>query len=697
MVLIDGRRAVPANALGVVDINTIPAVAIDRVEVITGGASAVYGADAVAGVANFIMKKDFQGLQIDAKTGITQRNDGFEYNVSGIMGTNFADDKGNITIALSTNDRDSAKRIDRPWQVKAWEDPRFVGTEFFPHFSAYQPIAGGPLATQSTLDGIFGTGAVAAGSRIYFNNDGTAFTGFFQSPPGGAFRFNEDLTGPKWGQTADGALKQNFTDELLTVPLRRYNVYESGHYNINDWVSLFTQANFSRVTTSTVQQPSPSVNGWSAFVPASNPVPTELRTILNSRVLDAATTPAQQAALNCDPTAVPGTPGSGATCDWQLTYYLDYANRVSRTDVTTYNIVTGLDGKLPFRDWTWELFASQGESQTDTLITGTASLNRFRAVVASPNWGAGFSAQGNPAFGGFGASSATCTSGFDPFNKSVPISQDCINAIRGDLQNRAVMTQTAWEFNAQGGIFDVPAGEVRGSLGATHRQNRYTFQNDTLTSQGVSFQDQTIGIYPSGSSRGTINVNEGYGELLIPVLSDLPLVKKFEINLGLRDSEYDTTGGSFTWKASGDWQMLDWLRIRGGFNKAVRAPNVAELYLAPQQTFTAAGSGDVCRTNNTLPYSSNPATNANAANVLAVCKILMDAQIAGTSAKFYSDPQFYNAVGPAFAFPTLVGNSGVQAGKSKNLDPWRCYSVALAERALSPSEYVDRLLRHHRR
>jgi outer membrane receptor protein involved in Fe transport len=644
LVLVDGRRTTPANALGVVDLNTIPAAAIDRVEVITGGASSAYGADAVAGVVNIILKKNFQGLTLDAQIGTSQHGDGTEYQLSGLMGANFDDGRGNVTIGLSMNDRQAAYRRDRQWFRDAWKDPRFTGTEFFPTFSGYQPI-GGNNPSNAAMAGIFGangSGApnVSADSRLYFNPDGTAFTGFFQSPPGGVSRFKGDLTGLKWKKQADGTLGQNFLDELLVLPLNRYNVYARGQYEINDWVGVFAQATFTTVSTSTLQQPSPSVNGWSASIPVDGrTIPTELATLLGSR-------------------ANPNAP-------WQLTYYLDYADREGRTDVSTYNLVAGFEGKIPGTDWTWEVYASQGKSDTNALITGTASLERFRAVVSAPNWGAGFKAQGNAAFGGFGASSATCTSGFNPFNKATPISQDCIAAIRADLKNRAVMQQTVFEGTAQGSIFALPAGDVRAAIGASHRQNRYNFTNDTQTSQGTSFQDQAIGIYPSGNSSGLIRVGEVFGELLVPVLKDLPLVKRLELNVGVRSSDYNTTGNAFTWKAMAEWQMTDWLRLRGGFNKAVRAPNVAELYLAPQQTFTAAGGGDVCRLNNTLAWSANPSANPNAANVLATCKILMNNAIAGTADKFYSDPQFYNAGGPAFAFPTLVGNPNAKPEKAK--------------------------------
>ena len=639
LVLLDGRRATPSNALEVVDINTIPSVAIERVEIITGGASATYGADAVSGVVNFIAKKNFQGFEFDGRVGVSQRGDGREYELSGIMGTNFADNRGNISLAFSTNDRESALRVNRPWFRKAFRDPTLAGTEFFPDFSGAQPYGGLNPPSKAALQSIFGsTTTINPQDRVYFNADGTAFTGFFQSPAAGASRFKGDLTGDKWKQLVDGTLAQNFLDELLILPLTRYNMYARGNYEINDWISVFGQGVFSKVRTRTVQQPAPSVNGWSALIPNDGrAIPADLATLLNSRA---------------DPTA-----------PYQLTYYLNYANRESRVDVFTYNLLAGVDGKIPGSDWTFELYASQGESETNSLLTGTASLERFRAIITAPNYGAGFSAQGNPLFGGFGASSATCTSGFNPYNKGA-ISQDCIDAISADLKTRSTLQQTVFEGDAQGGLFNLPAGQVRAAIGASHRQNRYEFLNDTLTTQGRSFLDQSIGIYPSGNSKGLIKADEAYAELLVPILSDLPFVKKLELELGGRYSHYNTTGTSYTYKALGDWQVTEWLRFRGGYNRAERTPNIAELFLAPQQTFVFNASGDVCSTKNTLPYSANPATNpTNAGKVRALCSALMNKVDPNTSNKFYSDPTF-QTIGGTFAFPTQQGNPNVKPEKA---------------------------------
>src|SRR5687768_16390673 len=132
LVLVDGRRSTPSNASGVTDISTIPAAAIERVEIVSGGASATYGADAVAGVTNFILKKNFQGLELDGRVSITQEGDGFEYQFSGIMGADFDDGRGNVSLALSINDRGETFQGDRQWYQDLWNDPlATTGAQFF--------------------------------------------------------------------------------------------------------------------------------------------------------------------------------------------------------------------------------------------------------------------------------------------------------------------------------------------------------------------------------------------------------------------------------------------------------------------------------------------------------------------------------------------------------------------------------------
>jgi len=640
LTLIDGRRATPANALMVVDINSIPAAAIERVEIITGGASATYGADAVAGVVNFILKKNFNGLELDAQGGITSRGDSREYRISAFTGANFDDGRGNVMFGIEHFDRGKADRIDRRWFRNFWRDPETAGTEFFPDAPFYTPgQQGNPslAAIEQVFPGatagfVPGPGVIAPFASFFANPDGSLFTGIGLGANlglGGVPFFQGDTTGLKWEILSNGTLAQNWLEELASLPMDRWTAFGRAEYEFNDHISLFTQGYFTRSHSETSQQPAPAGNQWGALIPRDGrPLPAGLATLLDSRP---------------DPNA-----------PWQLSQYLNFiGNRDATTDVFTYQMLAGLNGTVPGLDWTWEIYGSHGQTRTNGNLAGFASVARYRAIVTAPNWGAGFVGQGNELFGGFGAATATCTSGLNPFD-NVPTSEDCIEAIAADIRTRQDMEQSIWEATLQGGLFELPAGEVRFALGADYRRNRFEFQNDTLTTQGRSFLDQAVGLFPSGNTKGTVRTQEVYGELLVPLLHDIPGIKQLSLELGGRYSDYNTTGGSFTYKILGDWEVTDWLRIRGGYNKAERSPNVGELFQALQQVFAVAGAGDICSLENAQFYSANP-NNANGAQVRAMCEALMSPVGAQN---FYGNTQ---AVGPAFVFQSSTGNP--------NLDP----------------------------
>jgi len=686
LVLVDGRRATPSNATGVVDINTLPSIAIERVEIISGGASSTYGADAVGGVVNFILKKNFSGFQFDAQNSISQRGDGNEYTISGIMGANFPDNRGNITFALSTNERQTTYRVDRPWFQKLYRDPQVVGSQLFPPFGGFNAgFTNLPsiAALNANIRGATFT-APPAGSIFYSDFQGNASSGYLAAfrpdvaGVPGTSGFTPD--GIAFKRIANGQLTANRLSILLTGPLTRYNAYARGSYELSDNISVFGQALFSKVSTYNDGEPSPLTTGWTALIdPTINRgvIPTSILNILDSR-------------------PQPNAP-------FQLVGYLP-TPRTTFTDVYNYNLVAGIQGKVPAINWTYEIFGTQGESQTTARQTGIASLQRLQAIITQPNFGRGFARQGNqgPPNFGFGAATATCTTGLDFFRPGT-ISQDCFNAIDGTLQTRSIARQTVWEGDAQGPLFRLPAGEVRAAIGADYRSNDYRFENDNLTTQGESFIEQAVGIYPSGNSSGRISVYEFYGELLVPVLSNLPFVKEFDLELGGRMSNFNTTGKSYTYKALGDWQVTDWLRFRGGYNRAERTPNIAELYLAAQQTFAASTGGDVCSLNNGLRYSANPNVNSNYRQALALCGQLMERSgtasadetyygadyrtllAAGSPAAVKALATVPQAAGSTFVFPTLAGNP--------NLDPETAKTITAGVVIASPikSEWLRRL------
>jgi iron complex outermembrane recepter protein len=673
LVLVDGRRATPANASMAVDINTLPSAAIERIEIISGGASSTYGADAVGGVVNFILKKNFQGLEFSGQYGISERGDGEEYSLSGLMGTDFADGRGNVSMAVAVSDRSKSLRADRPWFREQFADPTIGGNYFFPTYSGL--VQTGANATyQALLNSMFpnATGNVSATASLYFigNTPVTIGSGSAANLTGVSNFPTNLIDGLGTKRDSKGGVSQNFLEDYLNLPLTRRNFYARGSYEIADWVSFVAQGYFNKTHTATVQQPGPIVGGWNVVIPRYT------GQIVNGVAQnDSAWLPANLVALL--------NARTNPNADWSVTGYVPgLGNREVFTDVTTYNMLGGFEGRIPAIGWTWDVTVSHGESNTDALTTGVASLERLRTVMRAPNFGAGFVGQGNATGGGFGANRATCASGLQPFS-GVAISADCIAAVNADLKETANMEQTVWEANAQGKMFDLPAGGVRGAVGATHRSNTYTFLEDTLKTRTSSFQDQALGIYPASDINNKLTSKEVYGEVSVPVLSDLPGIRALELVGGIRYADSSITGGSTTWKAELSWEVTDWLRLRSGYNRAERAPNVGELY-SLAQNFAQLTGGDGCSTGNPFPYSANP-TNANGNAVRALCEALMDkTQIPGqplNSDLFYgnglptTDPNYIppsagsqaTSTAPGFAFPYFIGNPNLEAEDAKTL------------------------------
>jgi iron complex outermembrane recepter protein len=621
LVLLNGRRGTPSNGMGVLDINTIPTAAIEYVEAISGGASSVYGADAMAGVLNFIMKDNFNGFELDFQTGVTEEGDNFEYQVSGVLGTDFAEDRGNVMLAFSFNKRESAQWKDRDWYVDNWKDPSISGTQFFINNSGAQfasPVNRPDVDVVNSLLGL-SPGFTSSPAQFYVAPNGQVFTGYDSGTEAGVQSAIDAgvVDGYNVILQNNGRLGQNNTDYYLIFPLERYNLFTQGDYEVNDWISVFGSAYFSKVKTHTKQEPGPLTGGWDINIyPEYNRdvIPDELLALIDSRP---------------DPTA-----------PFMIRGMLP-VNRQTITETETFGITAGVEGRIPGIDWTWELYTSHGEAQTYAQSVGYVSMERIRSFMSGiagynedgtpyfydgyKNFGQGLVIKGNQHSNspGFGAATASCTSGLNPFDWST-MTDDCWNAIKADVKTRMLVEQDIVEFNAQGPIVELPAGELRAAVGLTNRKNMFKFLSDNVNSEGQSFNDQILGLYPAQDSLGSIEVREAYAELLIPVLRDLPFVRQLDLELGGRESDYDTTGSSETYKVAFDWRTNDWLRIRGTYNRAERAPNIAELYLAPEQSFGMTSYGDVCSMRNRRDYSASPDYNGNWYEVVKLCGQKMD-------------------------------------------------------------------------
>jgi iron complex outermembrane recepter protein len=632
LVLVDGKRATPVNALMVVDINSIPSGAIQRVEVLTGGASATYGADAEAGVVNFILKRDFNGVDLDVQDGLTQKGDDQELRIAGLIGANFADGRGNAMFNVQFSKRGAALQRDREFFKKGWSDPTVDGTEFWFSNSQFAPdFATFNVPSQAAVSSIFtkaAPGSVTGFDTFFLNTDGTLFTGGQQFAAGnanGAYRYNGPLDGQYRSTTANGLLKQNQVNNLVSIPLTNYNLFGRAHYDLGHDTEIYFQGNYSTTHAESILQYSPAAFGWGVQIPvdAAHPVSPELATLLSSR--------------------------ANPTAPWNLTYILNFAGpRGTIDDNNTFQVMAGMDGKLPIKDWTWDAYVSHGNTQSTSEGTGFASYARWRAIVTAPNYGKGASVSGP----NLGDQPLTCTSGIPVFG-DFPVSQDCINAITANTFDITRMNQNVVEATVQGGLFDLPAGDLRFAAGADWRENTLTFDIDPLKST-TSTTDTIIGVFPAGSTAGEVAVVEQYAELLVPVAKGLPGLRKVDLDLGYRNSNYKFSGRVGTWMANLNWSVTDALRIRGGYQVASRAPNIGELFAPDSVIVSGTNYGDPCQPNTLAPYGANPATNpSGAAHALATCKALMGT--VGANA-YYNSPIPFGPSGPGIVLVTQVGS-----------------------------------------
>jgi outer membrane receptor protein involved in Fe transport len=702
LVLIDGYRAVPVNATMAVDLNTIPAAAVQRVEVITGGASSVYGADAVAGVVNFILKKDFQGVDLDAQYGAMENGKAGELRTSALFGANTADGRGNVMVGVEYAKRNAVEWKDVDFYRRAMEDPTTNGTISIvtdPYFQLNDPSGVVNPPDGAVIDSIFNqappntvlrNAAGAITGRAYLNNDGTLYTGaaIFDNlaPPGagstaGLYRYKGPL---KQGDfifrkiDATGELEEYIPGHKANVPLTRYSLFARGTFEISESITAHVQASNVESKVFQLWQISPATGGWSSTIPHGTGL------YAPSLATDGVTTlaayrPGGTFGLNCPATggctnsqAFPVSPELGALLDsrtnpnlpWNLSYSLDFpyygmgTGRSIDSTQRTNQYSFGLRGRLEAIDGGWDIVASHGTSTLGLLLEGYAGLERIRAIMQSPNFGTGFFRQGNagPPGNGFAGGVAQCTTGFPVFRPHDQISQDCLDAIIVTLQHQSKMEQDFVEANLQGHLLNLPAGEVRFSAGAQWRQNEYRYIFDTLNTQN-SFLDLGLGTFPANNTRGSTDVRELYGELLVPLIKDVPAFRHLNLELGYRYSDYKYQGGVGTYKALVDWALTNSVRLRGGYQLATRAPNIAEMFQAQSQTWLSLSPGDPCGLDTVATYGVNPATNpTSAAQARTICEGLMG--VVG-AAEFYSPGAVQPNGGSALWFTNATGNPDV--------------------------------------
>ncbi|HTC43598.1 MAG TPA: TonB-dependent receptor [Steroidobacteraceae bacterium] len=669
LVLIDGRRAQPVDALLEIDLNTIPPDAVQTIETITGGAASTYGADAIAGVVNIKLKQNFQGFEVDAQQGLSQYGDAANTSVGAIMGGNFADNKGNVMLVLDYSKVGQADQTKRGWFQAGEEAPGTPGGALYngPNLTEFI-YAAGNMPTGAGAYPSPAVGSIVGPNGQLFNQYAPLATGY--SGPLGL--------GTGYKINPDGELGYNNQIPNLQLPQNRWQALATGHYNISDSITAYVQAQFSKTYVVAQGPPSGLFSVWSPTIPYGpwddpaspnfgsppagstfNPVPQALANLLNSR-----------------PT--PNAP-------WELQGSTSYLGPYS-TDTTNsvYQLTTGLRGEIPgldfAKDWTWDVYGETGQSNQNAQLNGFPNFSRLQTVLDSNLYGQNWTNTQYPISVGGG-----CTSGLPIFtatgavNTATSVSANCNAYVDPALNNVTTIEQNVYEGDLQGSIIDMPfnAGKLRFALGADYRQEQFTYTPDSGYTALQAYPEIVQNIALPSPVTGQTGASEVYTEFSIPIVKDLPFAKSIEIDPGIRFSDYTeaSQGVNYsssgrdvkTWKLLGNWVMNDWVNVRGGLEVANRAPNIAELFTPLGGSALTTGYDPCAVYPGVTPSYGNVAGNPNRYNVQAACEYLIEkggapASVAaalmtpGGSANSYE----YNVFGPSPApFPFVLGlNSG---------------------------------------
>ena len=704
LVLLDGRRAMPINASMAVSINTIPSAAIARIETITGGASSVYGADAVAGVVNFITKQNFEGIDFDVQAGQTMEQDGEEYRVSALFGSNLADGRGNVMIGFERSVREEIRRVDREFYADAFADPLANTAGSFYSAAGYTANSAN-LHSQASQNAVFGGptspldgSTIARTGTFYMNPDGTLYKTTANATYTYTGGFSQPDTDLPWRKLdgVNGNLRENQHTTLAQIPLERYSIFGRAHLDVSDNVRAFAQLLYSENSTRATGSDPPMLGGWRTPIPHGDGIYAPSLNDDGTTHLDYL--PGGKIGLNCPPVggcsksevwptppqlramldsrAATGQPlGSGREQDFDVVQSVVWAgSRRSFVDTSSLQIIGGLEGDFGLKDWTWEAYASQGSTSTVNIYNGATSLARWRFVQRQPNYGKGLYYAGNEYGGNFGAGAITCTSGIisvygvNGWTEGDVPSEDCQKAVTMQPKATGEMKQTVMEYNMQGSVVEIPAGDMRFAAGLSNRVNKYTYFPDP-TNTPESVLDSPGAFFPVGKAVGETEVSEIYGELLVPLLADKPGFRSLNLELGYRTTDNEPSPDDDTYKALIDWTIVDRVRFRGGRQIANRAPNIGELFQASEQfaPFTFV-QGDPCSTRDPaqLPYTANAAINgtARANQVIALCSQLMGP--AG-AAEFYSEPTNQPNTLQVARISNLQGNPNLHSEQAETI------------------------------
>lgn len=545
VVLLDGVRIVPAELNGRFDLNNVPLALVERVDVLTGGASTTYGADAISGVVNFITRQDFAGVEANVGTSITEQGDGMTFRADLTIGANFDDGRGNVVLGIGYQEA----------------DPVYQGARDVSRFNIGS-FSGAP------------------------SGSGTSIPSRFSVPGSGTLQVN-----PTGASLVPTYAPYNFNPfNIFQTPFERYNIYAAGRYEVSDAVEVYTRGLFSKNTVSTIIAPSGSF-GIAVQIPLSNPFLTAgIRNqfcAANDSNPNLAGTQTLTAA-ECAAAAVATSPTDPNYREITTALFRraeEVGPRISEYTTTVFDYRLGARGGIT-DTIDWDVFGSYGESENLQVIKNYTLNSRWRQALRATNVN-------------------TC---IDPSNGCVPVNpfSPTIGGITpamaafltADSTVRTVTTMAQARATVSGDIgWSVPwaADPIAFAVGGEYRNYTASQESDLLARGG------DLG----GAGGAAPNIDGGYdvyeaiGEVVIPLVQDRPFFHDLTLEAGVRYSAYSVNApgspsyNTTTWKVGGSWSPVEEFKIRGSYARAVRAPNIAELF-SPQNTGLTSLSNDPC-------------------------------------------------------------------------------------------------------
>lgn len=569
LVLVDGRRHVPTNSDGTLDTNVIPTALIDRVDVVTGGASAAYGSDAVSGVVNFVLNDRLEGGKGTLQYGTSQRGDAEEFVANLAFGTRFAEGRGRLILGGDYSHSDPSGTIySRDWgrrgtALVALPATRAAGlpAQLLADDQRYA-IPPGSLVTSCVRGGVFLSGAACPIGNLTFDEAGQPTPFVFGSPRGGLQMV---------GGGNDGY--NQFRNQLLRVGTERKSGLARVSYDLTDDVTAWAQLSGGGFQVKS--RTSDYVNFGSIIIQRDNPfLPAALAAQMDA---------------------------NGVT-----RFNLSRLNYAQQGGVHVANTNSFWEGSMGLRgtvfgDWKWDASYTSGRSKAWYRPQGLTVLPNYLAALYVVRDAGGAPVCGpiasNPMFAALPAAqraayAAVAGSGCAPFNPFGPSaeSQAALNYV-APLSTESLTTydQQSAAINLAGSPFRTWAGDASVAVGAEWRRA----SSDVSMSADTAALVQAAAFFagaPPLPSQGAVEVKEGYAEIGLPLAHDLPFARAVDFNGAVRITDYSSSGTVVTWKLGATWDVTDSLRLRATRSRDIRAPGISELYYRGNAVLVSASN-----------------------------------------------------------------------------------------------------------